>query len=112
MPRILLLLLCLPACLFSGATIQIDQSTDPCKVTVAGQASGADQVRRQAGLLHAMQQSLLPLLSAGLWAEGWFLAAALSVCSLPTALALPPSDMLCLLCLPCILMCLLCRPSA
>lgn len=31
----------------AGATIQIDQGGDPCRVTVAGQPSSADQVRRR-----------------------------------------------------------------
>lgn len=35
----------------AGSTIQIDQSSDPCRVTVAGQPSSADQVRQPLQLL-------------------------------------------------------------
>ena len=30
----------------TGTTIQIDQSTDPCRITVAGQPGGSDQAKR------------------------------------------------------------------
>ena len=30
----------------TGATIQIDQSTDPCRITIAGQAPAPDQAKR------------------------------------------------------------------